>query len=167
MYQLIFIHVGSRQAWISSATAHPNSAWVAQQARNFCMEFGGTELNPTIVMHDSDTKFTGQFDAILKTEGIQVKTLTPFSPILNAYVERFIQTIGQECLDHFVVLGERHLNFLVREFVAHYHAERCHQGVGNLPPAIEKPPDACDSVPAIMRRDRLGGLLKHYDRRAA
>lgn len=78
-----------------------------------------------------------------------------------------MQTLQQECLDHFVVLGERHLNHIVREFVAHYHTERCHQGAGNLPPAIEKPPDACDSVAGIVRRERLGGLLKSHERVAA
>lgn len=63
-----------------------------------------------IVMHDSDTKFTQQFRAILKSEGLRPKRVGPAAPNLNAFVERFVQTLQQECLDHFVVLGERHLN---------------------------------------------------------
>ena len=77
------------------------------------------------------------------------------SPNLNAYAERGIQSIHHECLDHIVVLGERHLNYLVREFVACYHSERFHQAVGNLPPAIERP-DACGSIEDIPRQSPPG-----------
>jgi hypothetical protein len=87
---------------------------------------------------------------------------------LNAFVERWIQTIQVECLDHFVVLGEAHLNHLVAEYVEHYHAERPHQGLGNNVPIPARPPD--DDVPTgrqVLCHERLGGLLKHYERRAA
>jgi putative transposase len=60
--------------------------------------------------------------------------LIPVSPNLNAYVERFIQTIQQECLDHFVVVGESHLYHIVREFLRYYHEEPPHEGLGNVPP---------------------------------
>ncbi len=133
MYLLIFIHVGSRRVWISSATAHPDSAWVAQQARNVCMEFAEEKQMPTDLIHDADTIFTAQFDEIFKAEGVRVKKLLPRCPNMNAYVERFVQTLGQECLDHFVVLGEKHLNHIVSEFLRHYHEERPHQGIGNVP----------------------------------
>ncbi|MEX0715616.1 MAG: integrase core domain-containing protein [Planctomycetaceae bacterium] len=169
MYLLVFIHVGSRRVWISPATVQPDSAWVAQQARNVSTMFQEEEHPPTWVMHDADTKFTKQFDAILESEGLKVKRHTPRSPNLNAYVERLIQTIQQECLDHFVVIGEQHLNHIVREFMAHYHDERPHQGLGNVP-IIEASASAESGRPAvgaIIRRDRLGGLLKHYERRAA
>lgn len=90
-YLLVFIHVASRKVWISSATEHPDSAWVAQQARNFCMELPEGERG--LVFHDSDTKFTEQFRGILRAEGLPPKKL-------NAFVERFIQTLGQERLDY-------------------------------------------------------------------
>jgi putative transposase len=118
--------------WISSASAHPDSAWVAQQARNMCMELGEEKQMPTDLIHDADTKFTTQFDEIFKAEGIRVKRLLPRCPNMNAYVERFVQTLEQECLDHFVILGEKHLNHVVSEFLAHYHAERPHQGIENV-----------------------------------
>jgi putative transposase len=82
---------------------------------------------------------------------------------LQESAEGFIQTIQQECLDHFVVLGERHLNHLVREFVQHYHTERPHQGKGNAP-LVGRP--AGTESGGIVVRDRLGGLLKHYERAA-
>ena len=80
------------------------------------------------------------------------------SPNLNAYVERFIQTILLECLDQFVVLGEKHLDHLVKEFVEHSHMERPHQGVGNdLLYASSTTGNG-----GIVSSERLGGLLRHY-----
>ena len=131
----------------------------------------------TWLMHDADTKFTKQFDGIFKADGIKVKRHTPASPNLNAYVERFIQTLQQECMDHFVVIGQQHLNHIVSGYLTRYHEERPHQGLGNVPvrgasPEPEhstpkQPGDRQAGVDEIVRRDRLGGLLKHYERRAA
>lgn len=115
-------------------------------------------------LHDSDTKFTEQFRGILKVEGLRPHKLHPLSPNLNAYCERFIQTIQQECLDHFVVVGESQLNYIVGEFLRYYHEERPHQGLGNVP--LTKPPAAVGDG-EIVCRERLGGLLKHYERVAA
>ncbi len=86
------------------------------------------------------------------------------SPNLHAYVERFIQSIQVECLDHFLVFGEKHFDYLVREYIEHYHQERPHQGVGNRLIAGQPPPSADN---AIQCRTRLGGLLKHCYREAA
>jgi putative transposase len=85
------------------------------------------------------------------------------APNTNAYVERFIQTIQQECLDHFVVVSEAHLNYIVREFVRYYHDVRPHQGLGNVPPAMPPPMTGDDE---IVCQEWLGGLLKHYGRAA-
>ena len=83
--------------------------------------------------------------------------------------DRFVQTIKQECLDHFIVFGEAHLRHIVSEFVAHYHSERPHLAKDNLPPLIVKAPDAVDSLgpDSVACHERLGGLLKHYQRKAA
>jgi putative transposase len=61
LYLLVFIHVGSHRVWVSPATQHPDSAWVAQQARNFCRHLEEAKLPADYVMHDTDTKFTPQF----------------------------------------------------------------------------------------------------------
>jgi len=91
------------------------------------------------------------------------------APNQNAYAERFVQTIKQECLDHFIVFGEAHLRHMVSEFVAHYHGERPHLAKDNLPPLITKAPDAVDCLgpSQVDCQERLGGLLKHYQRKAA
>ncbi len=83
----------------------------------------------------------------------------------NAYAERFVRSIKQECLRHIVPLGERHLRAVVREFVEHYHAERNHQGLGNVIPFPS--PDSASPVGPIGRRERLGGVLSFYVRNAA
>ena len=95
--------------------------------------------------------------------------VAPVSPNLNACAERFIQSARQECLDHFVVLGRRHLDHIVREYVTHYNTERPHQGRANLPLSMREqpaPPGPTDAG-SIVCRERLGGLLRHYERRAA
>jgi putative transposase len=85
-------------------------------------------------------------------------------------LERWIQSIQVECLDHFMVLGAGHLNHLVGEFVAHDHGERPHQGLDNKLIVPGRPPPEDESIPNLRQvacRQRLGGWLKHFTRRAA
>ena len=88
---------------------------------------------------------------------------------MNPFAEAWVQRVKRECLDHFLVLGERHLRHLISEYVVHYHEERPHQGIGNRPPQQDRatPEIASLSLDEIVCRERLGGLLKHYERRAA
>jgi transposase InsO family protein len=80
-----------------------------------------------------------------------------------------VQTVKQECVAYFVVLGEDHLRHLLTEFLRHYHQERPHQGVGNVPLSgpVEAPEGAILSPAEVRCQERLGGLLKHSTRRAA
>jgi putative transposase len=180
LYLLIFLHVETRRVFIAPATYHPNEAWVKEQAAAFLQHAKEAGLGTTLVMHDRDTKFTGSFDEVLKTGNVTVQKATYRSPNIVALVERFIQTLQQECLDYFVVFGERHLNHLVAEMVTHYHEERPHQSKENAPlirgpaepqkkgrkTAAPPPPDVVP-IGDIQCRQRLGGLLKHYSRKAA
>ncbi|PTY01262.1 hypothetical protein DB346_13680 [Verrucomicrobia bacterium LW23] len=70
------------------------------------------------LLRDGDTKFTQVFDEVFKSEGTKVKKLPGESPNLNSFAERFVQTIKNECLRHFVVFGQSHLEFLLREFAS-------------------------------------------------
>jgi putative transposase len=141
---------------------------VVEQADAFYARSESQGDKVELVFHDRDTKFTREFDERLQARGIAVKRLRPLSPNLNAFVERWIQSVKQECLDHFVVLGETHLNHLVSEYVEHYETERPHQGLGNSVLIPKKPPDESVPVPdQLICRKRLGGLLKSYSRRAA
>ena len=182
LYLLIFLHVETRRVFIAPTTYHPNEAWVKEQAQAFLDHAKATGLGTAMVMHDRDTKFTASFDDALKAGDVKVQKAAHRSPNTVAFVERFIQTLQQECLDYFVVFGEQHMNHLVSEMVAHYHEERPHQAKENDPltlaasePAKKKtkgrkasapPPDAVP-IGDIQCSQRLGGLLKHYSRKAA
>lgn len=105
-----------------------------------------------------------EFDAILQSDGLEVVAVGPRAPNLNAHAERWVLSIKSECLDHFVVFGEDHLRYIVKEYLAHYNGERPHQGVGNVP-LTSSPPDT--SWGEVVCVERLGGLLRHYHRVAA
>ena len=111
-------------------------------------------------------------DIIFAQEGedAEVKRVGPRAPNMNAYAERWVQTLRQECLDHFLVLGAGPLGHLVKEFVAQYNEERPHQAKDNMPlPEADEPEPRILKFPAgaVKCRERLGGLLKHYYRDAA
>ena len=91
-----------------------------------------------IVMHDNDGKYSKPFLEVFKKAKIKPHRTAIRSPNTVAYVERFVQSIQQECLDHFVVFGHKHMDVLCQEFKEHYHRERPHQGLENE--LIQKPP---------------------------
>ena len=105
-FVLFFIHVGTRRVSVAGMTGSPNSAWIAQQARNLAMHVAELPVKPTMLIRDWDTKFTAEFDGILESEGIEIKKVGPRAPNMNAIAERWVQSIKQECLDHFIVFGE-------------------------------------------------------------
>jgi len=113
--------------------------------------------------------FVEAFDDAFRNHGVKIKKVGPKAANMNAFIERWIQSIKHECLDHFLVFGEDHFNYLVSEYVAHYHTERPHQSLGNKPLTGNEPPATLefDQDEAIACRERLGGLLKHYYRKAA
>ena len=110
--------------------------------------------------------FTRRFVEIQEAAGVKSIKLPARSPNLNRYAERFVRTIRTERLDHLVVFGERHLRVLLREFCAHYHGERNHQGLGNrlIEPLVANTNSGKD---VIRRRERLGGVLNYYYLEAA
>lgn len=106
--------------------------------------------------------------AILATAGVDCVPIPAKSPNCNPYAERVVRTVRSECLDHFVIFGERHLRHLLREFVAHYHTERYHQGIGSRLILPLPGPNADNATLGAVRcRSRLGGQLNFYLRQAA
>ncbi|WP_146374414.1 integrase core domain-containing protein [Symmachiella macrocystis] len=165
---LVFINVETREIFVTNSTAHPDSAWVTQQARNFLMHTADCEDKPACLIRDRDTKFTAQIDDVFKAEGLKVKVLSVQSPNLNSRCERVIQSIKQECLDNFLMFGEQHLNYRVREYVRYYNDDRAHSACGHLPPTCDDPLPENNTIVLndIVRRERLGGLIKWYERAA-
>jgi len=169
LYVLVFLNVATRKVFVTRATEHPNSQWVTEPAAEFVRHARDRKLGIDLVFHDADRKFGRAFDSTLRQGGLRPRRLRPRSPNLNAFVERWIQPIQIEYLDYFIVLGATHLNHLVQEFVAHYHEVRPHQGLDNrlIVPGKPPPDEAIPSLQQIKCRQRLGGLLKYYERRAA
>jgi putative transposase len=165
-YILFFIHLGSRQVHVAGVTPHPNEAWMVQVARNVTMEAWGFLSPGQYLIHDRDTKFCAVFQQIIDEAGVERVVLPPRSPNLNAYAERWVRSIKEECLARVILFGEAALSRTLHEYVEYYHYERNHQGKGNilLFPAVSR-----DTVLAgpIRCRERLGGLLKYYEREAA
>src|SRR5262249_14918382 len=115
------------------------------------------------LIHDRDPLYTAQFLAILNDSGIESVKLPPRAPNLNAFAERFVRSIKEECLDRIILFGEEHLRTAVREYLAHYLGERNHQGLNNE--LID--PNPITSCGSVRRRQRLGGTLSYYYRAAA
>ena len=114
----------------------------------------------------SRSKFSGAFDEIFRSEGINVIHTPVSAPQANAYAERFVRTVRAECLDWLLIIGRRHLETVLRIYTAHYNRARPHRGLALLSPDPTKaePPASGEE---IKRRDRLGGLIHEYHRAAA
>jgi putative transposase len=163
-YVLFFIELESRRVHLAGCTTNPNGAWVTQQARN--LSFTHLFERMRFLVHDRDSKFAAAFDEVFRSEGIQVIQTPIRAPQANAYAERFVRTVRAECLDWLLILGRRHLETVLRVYIAHYNRERPHRGLALLPPD-SKNADQAASGREIKRRDRLGGLIHEYHRAAA
>src|SRR5438094_6145092 len=155
-YVLFFIELESRRVHLAGCTANPSCAWVSQQARN--LSFTGLFERMRFPIHDRDSKFAAAFDEVFRSEGIKVIHTPIRAPQANAYAERFVRTVRAECLDWLLIVGRRHLETVLRIYIAHYNRERPHRGLALLSPDSTNahPPPACGG---IKRRDRLGGLI--------
>ena len=112
---------------------------------------------------DPQQSFVEEVRARLLEAGIRVVLIPERAPNANAYAERFVRSIKEECLDRLIPLGEQHFRRAVAEYVEHYHGERNHQGLGNR--LIAGPP-VIDQTSRVRRHARLGGLLNFYERAA-
>ena len=162
---LFFIHLESRRADIAGITIHPDEAWIKQIARNVTMEGCGVLGNCRYLLHDRDTKYTQSFRAIIASGRVEPLALPAQSPNLNAYAERWVRSVKEECLSKVVLFGERSLRRALSEYVEHFHAERNHQGKGNI---LLFPRDMdVRREGSVQCRERLGGLLRYYHQEAA
>jgi putative transposase len=137
---------------------------VTQQARN--LSFTGLFARMGFLIHDRDSRFCCAFDEVFRSEGITVIETPIRAPQANAYAERFVRTIRAECLDWLLILGRRHLEGVLRAYVAHYNRERPHRALALHPPEPATP-ILRQNTGRIERRDLLGGLIHEYHRAAA
>ena len=162
---LFFIHLESRRVDIAGITVHPDEPWMKQIARNVTMEGCGILRDCRYLLHDRDTKYTQSFRAIIASGRVEPLALPARSPNLNAYAERWVRSVKEECLSKVILFGERSLRRALSEYVEHYHAERNHQGKDNV---LLFPRDATvRRTGPVQCRERLGGLLRYYHQEAA
>jgi putative transposase len=163
-YVLFFIEHASRRVWLAGCTKNPSGAWVAQQARNLGLEFAEQRLR--FLIRDRDSKYSGPFDEVFRSEGIRIIKTPVRAPKANAIAERFVRTVRGECLDWLLILNRRHLERVLRVYVDHYNLERPHRALEHRVPESG---ERRERSPAgeIRRRDRLGGLIHEYYRAAA
>ena len=119
-----FIHPGSRKIHVAGVTPHPNEAWMVQVARNVTMEEWGFLSPGQYLIHDRDGKYCPAFQHIIDGAGVTRVPLPPRSPNLNAYAERWVRSIKEECLSRVILCGEASLHHVLRQYVKHFHQER-------------------------------------------
>src|SRR5664280_2671177 len=129
LYVLVFIELGSRRIHVSPSTAHPDSTWVTQQARNLALGLDARTNPARFLIRDHDPKFSRSFDAVVRSEGARVIVTPIQAPNANAYAERVIETIRAECLDWTLILGRRHLDRTLRTYAEHYNRGRPHRAL--------------------------------------
>ena len=131
-YVLFFIHLESRKVYLAGMTPHPDEEWMKQIGRNVTMEQWGFLGNCRYLLHDRDGKFCPSFDEIIELGNVKPIPLPARSPNLNAYSERWVKSVKEECLGKLILFGEVSLKRALQEYLIHYHEERNHQGKGNL-----------------------------------
>ena len=135
---------------------------MTQQARNLAV--GERLQGVRFLIRDRDAKFSGPFDEVFRTEGVNIVKTPIRAPRANAFAERWVRTVRAECLDWMLVLGRRHLERVLRIYTAHYNEARPHRGLD-----LNTPESRPDSIPCpalgerVRRLDLFGGLIHEYE----
>ena len=153
---------------LGGCTTNPDGSWVAQQARNLAIELAERSQPVRFLIRDRDSKFSAAFDEVFRTEGARVIRTPVRAPNANAYAERWVRTVREECLDWLLIVSRRQLERVLRTYVDHYNRERPHRALDLACPEPRAKPARIDQPNGvnIRRRDRLGGLLHEYARAA-
>ncbi len=163
-YVLFYVHLKTRRVVIGGVSENPDGAWVTQITRGIT-EFDQPMASARYLIHDRDPKYCRTFRHLLEASGIEPLKLPARSPNLNAFAERFVRSIKEECISNLILFGEKSLRYVIKEYMAHYHAERNHQGIDNSIPFPDE--KRSKNVGAVSKSERLGGLLKFYYRKTS
>jgi putative transposase len=161
-YLLFVISLADRVVNVAGITTRPDESWMLQIARNLTDSQAGALHAKRYLVIDRDSKYSAQFRRLIRDNGTKVIRLPPKSPNLNAYAERFVRSIKDDCLDRMIFMGQASLRRAVAEYMDHYHRERNHQGLENR--LIHAPAVVAANDGAIHRHGRLGGTLNFYYR---
>jgi putative transposase len=162
LYVLFVIELGTRRVHFAGCTAHPTATWVTQQARQFIWTV--EEYNPPLrfLIHDRDSKFSSSFEAVFASEPIKIIRTPIRAPNANAYAERWVRSVREECLDKLIILNETHLRYVLRDYINYYNNARPHQGIAQQTPV---PPPARKQAGAVQYRSILGIINELLPRR--
>ena len=163
LYALVFIEHGTRRLHLAGVTAHPAGTWTVQQARNLAMDLSGRLGTLRFLIHDRDPLFTTAFGEMFKAGGLRIITTAPRTPRMNAICERVIGTLRRELLDRILILGERHLDLVIREYSTHYNRHRPRQSRQQRPPDIEtQPVQDVANLRSVRRKPVVAGVINEY-----
>jgi putative transposase len=163
-YVLVWIHLASRKVFCSPATFNPDEAWVMQQARNAAMWMQDEGIKPRWILMDHDTKFSRKFRHFWHGMDVETIRIPVGAPQANAFVESFVGKCKHECLNHFVILSLRQLDYVMDCWISHYLTQRPHRSLSNR---VLDPNFRPQLHGTVCCRQRLGGLIKSYCRAAA
>ena len=159
---LFFIELGTRCVHFAGITTNPNQLWVTQQARQLIWKLGEQDSSLRFLTHDNDTKFSQSFDIVFLSEGFHVIHTPLHAPNANAFAERWVRSIREECFDHFLILNAFHLKRVRLEYIDdYYNVARPHQGIGQCSLI---PNETLKTTGLIQRRKILGGIINDYYR---
>jgi putative transposase len=162
LYVLFYIEVGFRRVYLAGVTAHPDGFWVAQQARQYVWTLQERDLKPRFLIHDNDQKFTDAHDTVFRSEHIRIIP-TPFqAPNANAFAERWVRTVREECLNQLLIFNEAHLRRVLQIFIDYYNTTRPHQGLEQQSPVTRPRPTSTGPV----QRTMILGFISDYYRTA-
>ena len=159
IFAFFLVDLGSRRVVHVAVTREPSSVWGAQQMRN-ATPFG---VGPRFIIRDRDDKFGRDFDRAAQGVGARVLKTPVRAPRANAVCERFLGSVRRDCLDHVLVLGERHLCEVLVESCGYFNEARPHQGIGQLVPIGSS--SAAVGNGTVVALPVLNGL--HHDYRRA
>lgn len=165
LYVLIFIEADTRLVRLAGITANPATAWVTQVARKVCSDLSERVAPVKFLIRDRDAKFTRSFDEVFRSDAIRILKTPVRAPRANAVCERVIGTLRRECCDRVLVLGRRHLEAVLAEYLHHYNAHRPHRSLGQrCPRSADIAPVAVVGIEdrRVLRTDILGGLIHEY-----
>ncbi|MDJ0346425.1 integrase core domain-containing protein [Streptomyces sp. H10-C2] len=164
LYAMAFLEHGTRKLRITGVTSRPTRAWTVQQARNVAGELGTRMETLRFVLRDRDAKYDASFDAVFRSEDVDVLLSAPRVPRMNAHCERVIGTVRREALDHVLIMNEAHAQRVLAEYQDHYNAHRPQQSRNQQPPgAVREPTRANDPDSRRLLRTRvLGGAINEY-----
>ncbi|MDP9334667.1 MAG: integrase core domain-containing protein [Actinomycetota bacterium] len=157
-YVLFFIELGTRRVHVAGMTTNPTGAWTTQAARNLMMRYDRTIQ---FLIRDGAGQFVGAFDEVFRSDGATIIRTPPYTPVANAYAERWVGTVRRELCDRTLIWNRRQLEQLLGEYVEHYNTQRPHRGLGQRAP---NNPETVDYRPGrpIRRHHTCNGLINEY-----